>query len=60
MSNLPEQPVRWRNASSGQQTCVDLAHTRTAVRDSKAPACPALRMEPGAFDGLLFWVKTSE
>lgn len=37
-------PVRWRKSSrSGQETnCVELAHTLTAVRDSKNPAAPAL------------------
>lgn len=34
---VPHEPLRWKNASSGQETCVDVAHTRTAVRDSKNP-----------------------
>jgi hypothetical protein len=34
---LPHQPLRWKNASSGEDTCVDVAHTLEAVRDSKNP-----------------------
>jgi hypothetical protein len=36
--------VRWRKSGhSGQQTnCVELAHTRDRIRDSKNPAGPTL------------------
>lgn len=34
---VPQEPLRWKNASSGDDTCVDLAHTLAAVRDSKNP-----------------------
>lgn len=34
---VPQEPLRWKNASSGDDTCVDLAHTGKAVRDSKNP-----------------------
>ncbi len=40
-------PVRWRKASSGTQTCVEVAHTLTAVRDSKNPGGPTLVAEVG-------------
>jgi hypothetical protein len=35
---MPPEPLRWKKSSSGQETCVELAHTLTAVRDSKHPA----------------------
>lgn len=35
---VPQRQLRWKNASSGDDTCVDLAHTLTAVRDSKNPS----------------------
>jgi hypothetical protein len=36
--------IRWRKSthSDGQDTCVELAHTGTAVRDSKNPTGPTL------------------
>jgi hypothetical protein len=36
--------IRWRKSthSDGPDTCVELAHTGTAVRDSKNPAGPTL------------------
>lgn len=39
-------PVRWRKSSrSGQETnCVEVAHTLTAVRDSKNPGGPVLKI----------------
>ncbi|MGB3438987.1 MAG: DUF397 domain-containing protein [Actinophytocola sp.] len=39
--------LRWRKSSrSGQDTaCVELAHTRTAVRDSKNPTGPTLTLD---------------
>jgi hypothetical protein len=41
---IAHEPTRWRKSSlsSGQDTCVELAHTRDAVRDSKNPHGPAL------------------
>jgi hypothetical protein len=43
----PPEAARWRksSASDGQDSCVELAHTRTAVRDSKNPTGPALTVE---------------
>lgn len=40
-------PVRWRKSSrSGQQTsCVEVAHTLEAVRDSKNPSGPTLSVD---------------
>lgn len=38
-------PARWRSASSGTQTCVEVAHTLTAVRDSKNPDGPTLAVD---------------
>ncbi|ALG06871.1 DUF397 domain-containing protein [Kibdelosporangium phytohabitans] len=38
-----DEQLRWKNASSGQDTCVDVAHTLEAVRDSKNPDGPILR-----------------
>jgi hypothetical protein len=36
--------IRWRKSSlsDGQDTCVELAHTGAAVRDSKNPDGPTL------------------
>lgn len=34
---VPHDELRWKNASSGDDTCVDIAHTLAAVRDSKNP-----------------------
>ncbi|MCS7478172.1 DUF397 domain-containing protein [Umezawaea endophytica] len=41
-------PIRWKKSSrSGQESsCVELAHTGDAVRDSKNPAGPILRFDP--------------
>jgi hypothetical protein len=43
-----EQPLRWRKArrsgGNGGQ-CVELAHTREAVRDSKNPSGPVLNVD---------------
>lgn len=49
--------IRWRKSSlsDGQDTCIELAHTGTAVRDSKNPDGPALTV--GTHD-LLAAVKT--
>jgi hypothetical protein len=35
---VPHDELRWKNASAGDETCVDIAHTLAAVRDSKNPA----------------------
>jgi hypothetical protein len=42
--------IRWRKSSlsDGQDTCVELAHTGEAVRDSKNPAGPALTVSTHA------------
>lgn len=50
--------IRWRKSSfSGNQgNCVELAHTRTAIRDSKNPAGPVL-LVPG-LDHLISTVKS--
>lgn len=44
---ISHEPTRWRKSSlsSGQDTCVELAHTRDAVRDSKNPHAPALAVD---------------
>jgi hypothetical protein len=49
--------IRWRKSShSGQDTsCVELAHTGTAVRDSKNPAGPTLTVST---QGLLSAVRS--
>lgn len=41
---VPQVPIRWRKSTwSGEETsCVELAHTLTALRDSKNPAGPVL------------------
>jgi hypothetical protein len=41
---ITREGIRWRKSSlsDGQDTCVELAHTGTAVRDSKNPAGPTL------------------
>jgi hypothetical protein len=39
---VPQEPLRWKNSSSGEDTCVDLAHTLRAVRDSKNADGPTL------------------
>ena len=52
----PQSPdIRWRNASSGEETCIDIAHTKAAVRDSKNPGGPVLPVDLGP---LLAAVKT--
>lgn len=40
------KPLRWRRSSRSQNgaDCVELAHTLDAVRDSKDPAGPTLRV----------------
>lgn len=52
--------VRWRKAgrSTGGNSCVELAHTRDAVRDSKNPAATALPI--ASIDTLLTAVKRGE
>lgn len=45
---VPTDEIRWRNASSGQDTCIDLAHTRDLVRDSKNPSGPTLTVDTDA------------
>jgi hypothetical protein len=49
--------IRWRKSSrSGANAngCVEFAHTRDTVRDSKNPVGPCLRVD---LDGLLALVK---
>lgn len=43
---VPEVPLRFKKASgSGQDTsCVELAHTLLAIRDSKNPNGPVLKV----------------
>ncbi|MGH3861162.1 DUF397 domain-containing protein [Actinokineospora sp.] len=45
MSDFFEHGRRWRKSSrsDANETCVELAHTLDAVRDSKNPAGPVLR-----------------
>lgn len=47
-----EAPLRWRktrqSGGNGGQ-CVELAHTRKAVRDSKHPTGPVLHVDLGRF-----------
>lgn len=31
------EATRWKNASEGASNCVDVAHTRDMIRDSKNP-----------------------
>lgn len=52
------EAVRWRKSSlsDAQDTCVELAHTGTAVRDSKNPTGPTLGAD---LAGLLTAVKSS-
>jgi hypothetical protein len=47
---VPQEIVRWRKASaSGSQgACVELAHTGSAVRDSKNVAGPILKADAAA------------
>lgn len=54
---VPPQALRWKksNRSSGSQTCVEIAHTRGAVRDSKNPAGPTLTVD---LSGMLAVVKS--
>jgi hypothetical protein len=42
---------RWRKSSHSQTNgaCVEVCHTLDAVRDSKNPAGPALRVDVAAF-----------
>ncbi|GDY31667.1 DUF397 domain-containing protein [Gandjariella thermophila] len=42
---------RWRKSSYSQTNgaCVEVSHTLDAVRDSKNPAGPALRVDVAAF-----------
>ena len=49
--------LRWRKSgfSSGQETCVEVAHTRAALRDSKNPGGPVLTAD---VTGLLAAVRT--
>lgn len=51
--------LRWRKSSrSGQESsCVELAHTRDRVRDSKNPAGPTLSFDTGRLDAFLSEVK---
>ncbi|MFC4855379.1 DUF397 domain-containing protein [Actinophytocola glycyrrhizae] len=51
------EAIRWRKSSlsDGQDTCVELAHTGTAVRDSKNPTGPTLTLTT---DDLLTAIRT--
>lgn len=51
MTPQHETNLRWRNASSGQDTCIDLAHTLHAIRDSKNPTGPTLHVDAAALLG---------
>jgi hypothetical protein len=46
VTTIPGPGVRWRKSSrsDGTNTCVELAHTLTAVRDSKNPEGGALTL----------------
>lgn len=54
---VPQDTVRWRNASQGQGSCVDLAHTGNAVRDSKNPDGPTLSVS--SWSGLVAFAKAA-
>lgn len=56
---VPQDAVRWLNASQGQGSCVDLANTGKAIRDSKNPDGPILKTRVG-FAGLLDVVKSGK
>ncbi|MBC6447623.1 DUF397 domain-containing protein [Actinokineospora xionganensis] len=45
MSARPVEAIRWRKASrsDGNDTCVELANTLDALRDSKNPGGPMIR-----------------
>lgn len=47
---VPIQTTRWRKSSrsSSNDTCVELAHTRDLVRDSKNATGPALPIDTAA------------
>jgi hypothetical protein len=51
--------IRWRKSSrsDGQDTCVELAHTGDAVRDSKNPTGPTLTLDT---HDLLAAIKTGQ
>ena len=56
----PAEGLAWKRSSrSGSQgtECVELAHTRDMVRDSKNPEGPRLAFGPGAVDALIEFVK---
>ncbi|GGR90406.1 hypothetical protein GCM10010269_31950 [Streptomyces humidus] len=65
-NNVTLTGIRWRKSSySGDQggDCVEIAETLTAtvaVRDSKTPAGPILRIEPAAFSRFLDWTTAAE
>ncbi|MFF2374825.1 DUF397 domain-containing protein [Streptomyces xiamenensis] len=52
----------WRSASSGGQTCVEVAALRSAVavRDSKDPGGPVLVVRPEDFGVFLTGVKSGQ
>jgi hypothetical protein len=54
---MTREAIRWRKSSisDAQDTCVELAHTGEAVRDSKNPTGPTLTV--GTHD-LLATIKT--
>jgi hypothetical protein len=59
MTTAPTRHVTWRKSSrsSGQDTCVELAGTLNAVRDSKNVDGPELR---GNVAALVAWVKAGQ
>lgn len=52
--------VRWKKStySGSQSNCVEVAHTKTAIRDSKHTAGPALVMTSSAIKAFLDSVRT--
>lgn len=50
---VPQEQLRWKNASSGEDTCVEVAHTLGAIRDSKNPSGPVLALPREAVIALL-------
>lgn len=50
MITVPDSALRWRKSSrsAAKDTCVELAHTLGAVRDSKNPGGPVLGLDARA------------
>lgn len=51
--------VRWRKSrrSNSGSTCVEVAHTKTAIRDSKNPEGPTVNTTEAVFAAFLDAVK---